>query len=123
MLEGSGAASGLVLGRTIIADTCDRREAAKVYNIVYPLVSLSPAVAPAVGAYLAKDFGWRADFLFVAAFGLLALILTVTLLPETRSAKSTARSPFEGFSAVLKDRSSFNIRRWCAPSTARGSFT
>ncbi|MCJ2138559.1 multidrug effflux MFS transporter [Methylobacterium sp. E-066] len=104
MLEGCGAASGLVLGRAIIADTCDRTAAAKVYSIVYPFVSLSPALAPAVGASLAKAFGWQADFLFVAAFGVLALILTVTLLPETRPAGRPVRPPFEGFSAVLKDR-------------------
>ncbi|MGO4683527.1 multidrug effflux MFS transporter [Hyphomicrobium sp. 2TAF46] len=104
MLQGCGAASGLVLGRAIIADTCDRTAAAKVYNIVYPLVSLSPAIAPAIGAYLARAFGWRADFLFVGAFGLLALILTMALLPETRPAGSAARSPFDGFPAVLKDR-------------------
>lgn len=104
MLEGCGAASGLVLGRAVIADTCDKKAAAKVYNIVYPLVSLSPAVAPALGAYLAKAFGWQADFLFIAAFGLLVLVFTVTLLPETRPAKSVAGSLLEGFPAVLKDR-------------------
>lgn len=46
VLEALGAASGLVIGRAIIADTCDKKASAKVYSIVYPLVSLSPAIAP-----------------------------------------------------------------------------
>ena len=47
MLEAVGAAAGLVVGRALIADTCDKRTSAKVYAVIYPLVSLSPALAPA----------------------------------------------------------------------------
>lgn len=104
MLQGAGAAAGLVIGRAVIADTCDKKASAKVYNIVYPLVLLSPALAPAIGAHLAARFGWRADFLFVAAFGALALVLTWTLLPETRRATGIADTPFSGLTVVLKDR-------------------
>lgn len=40
MLEAIGAAAGLVVGRALIADTCDKRACAKVYAVIYPLVSL-----------------------------------------------------------------------------------
>jgi MFS transporter, DHA1 family, multidrug resistance protein len=105
-LEAIGAAAGLVLGRAVIADTCDRTAAARVYSIVYPLVSLSPALAPAVGAHLAQRFGWRADFAFVAAFGAFALLLTLAYLPETRPAapRADASAARAGFAAVLADR-------------------
>ncbi|SDH62825.1 multidrug effflux MFS transporter [Paraburkholderia phenazinium] len=107
MLEALGAASGLVIGRAIIADTCDKKTSAKVYSIVYPLVSLSPALAPAVGGYLAVWFGWRADFLFVAGFGAVAFCLVQFLLKETKAATVESRggiNPFAGFFAVLMDR-------------------
>lgn len=105
MLEAAGAAAGLVVGRALIADTCDKRTSAKVYAVVYPLVSLSPALAPAVGGHLAAKFGWRADFLFVAAFGVLALLMVMALLPETLpEAARTRSSPFAGFGHVLGDR-------------------
>jgi DHA1 family bicyclomycin/chloramphenicol resistance-like MFS transporter len=105
MLEAVGAAAGLVVGRALIADTCDKRTSAKVYSVIYPLVSLSPALAPAIGGHLAAAFGWRSDFLFVAAFGIVALLMVLKLLPETLPiAARTRTSPFAGFSHVLRDR-------------------
>lgn len=105
VLEAIGAAAGLVIGRALIADTCDKRTSAKVYAVVYPLVSLSPALAPAIGGHMAAAFGWRADFLFVVAFGAVALLMVLTLLPETRPiARCTRTSPFAGFGHVLRDR-------------------
>lgn len=105
MLEAIGAAAGLVVGRALIADTCDKRTSAKVYAVIYPLVSLSPALAPAIGGHLAAAFGWRSDFLFVAAFGVGALLMVVVMLPETLPiAARTRTSPFAGFRHVLRDR-------------------
>jgi len=105
MLEAIGAAAGLVIGRALIADTCGKRKSAKVYAVIYPIVSLSPALAPAIGGHLAAAFGWRSDFLFVAAFGVLALLMVMTLLPETLPiAARTRTSAFIGFSHVLRDR-------------------
>lgn len=106
MVEAVGAAAGLVIGRALIADTCDKRTSAKVYAVIYPLVSLSPALAPAIGGHLAVAFGWRADFLFVAAFGAVALLLALFLIPETLPVAARVRNaPFAGFSRVLGDRS------------------
>ncbi|WP_445658723.1 multidrug effflux MFS transporter [Achromobacter sp. NCFB-sbj8-Ac1-l] len=105
MLEAVGAAAGLVVGRALIADTCDKRTSAKVYAVIYPLVSLSPALAPAIGGHLAAAFGWRSDFLFVAAFGIVALLMVLTQLPETLPiAARTRTAAFAGFGHVLRDR-------------------
>ncbi|AVF38126.1 multidrug effflux MFS transporter [Rahnella sikkimica] len=104
IVEALGAASGLVIGRALIADTCDKPTSAKVYSLVYPLVSLSPALAPLIGGYLAVAFGWRADFLFVALFGLLTLVMVIKM-EETRPQHSHAViSPFSGFKQILTNR-------------------
>lgn len=104
VIEAVGAASGLVIGRAIIADTCSKHVSAKIYAVVYPLVSLSPALAPAIGGHLAAAFGWHADFLFVAAFAAVAFALVCAVLPETRPRASRSRvSPLAGFGAVLRD--------------------
>lgn len=104
MVEAAGAAAGLVIGRACIADTCSKQASAKVYAVVYPLVSLSPALAPAIGGYLASAFGWHADFLFVAGFALTALMMAMTLLPETLPPhERTLRAPLAGFAHVLRD--------------------
>lgn len=104
MVEAAGAAAGLVIGRACIADTCSKQASAKVYAVVYPLVSLSPALAPAVGGYLAAAFGWYADFLFVAGFALIALLMAIMLLPETLPPNGRKRrAPLAGFAQVLRD--------------------
>jgi DHA1 family bicyclomycin/chloramphenicol resistance-like MFS transporter len=104
MVEAAGAAAGLVIGRALIADTCSKQASAKVYAVVYPLVSLSPALAPAVGGYLASAIGWYADFLFVAGFALVALLMAMTLLPESLPPQERKhRALFAGFAHVLRD--------------------
>lgn len=83
-----GACVGLVVGRAVIADLFNRDEASGVYNIVYPLVAASPAIAPFIGGYLTAWFGWRFTFLFVMLFGVVLLIMTAKFLRETRKPHS-----------------------------------
>lgn len=105
MIEALGAAAGLVIGRAMISDTCDKRTSAKVYAIIYPLVSLSPALAPAIGGHLATIFGWQADFIFVGAFAFIALLMTLLFLPETLNSSSRIKtSPFSGLVDVLSNK-------------------
>lgn len=100
-----GAAAGLVVGRALIADTCDKRTSVNAYAVIYPLVSLSPALAPAIGGHLAAAFGWRTDFMFVAAFGVVALLMVMMTLPKTLPITARSRtSTFAGFSHILHVR-------------------
>ncbi|MBP1208348.1 DHA1 family bicyclomycin/chloramphenicol resistance-like MFS transporter [Duganella sp. 1411] len=84
-VQALGAASGLVIGRALISDRYPKHEAAKIYNIVYPLVSLSPALAPAIGGYLTSALSWRWSFIFVALFACVPLLLVALRLPETHT--------------------------------------
>lgn len=65
-----------------MADIFPARELTGVYNIIYPLVSSSPAIAPIVGGYLSTYIGWRANFVFIFLFGLVLLFLFKSF-PET----------------------------------------
>jgi DHA1 family bicyclomycin/chloramphenicol resistance-like MFS transporter len=83
-IQALGAASGLVIGRALISDRFSKHESAKIYNIVYPLVSLSPALAPAIGGYLTSALSWRWSFIFVALFACVPLLLVALRLEESR---------------------------------------
>ena len=83
-IQALGAASGLVIGRALISDRFNKHEAAKIYNIVYPLVSLSPALAPAIGGYLTSTLSWRWSFIFVALFACIPLLLVAFRLKQSR---------------------------------------
>ena len=82
-LMGLGACSGPVLGRAIVRDIYGPDRSAKMLSYMGTMMGLIPAVAPLLGGYLTADFGWEANFLFLGLFGILALIGTLALLPET----------------------------------------
>ena len=84
VLEACGACAGIVLGRAIIRDVHDREAAARGIALVMMAMTLAPAMCPAIGAYLAEWFGWRAIFAVLGVLGAAVLGLTVARLPETR---------------------------------------
>lgn len=83
VLQASGGCAGIVLGRAIIRDVYDREAAARAIAIVMMAMTLAPAVCPAIGAYLAQWYGWRAIFLLLGGLGALVLVLTWARLGET----------------------------------------
>jgi len=83
VLQAIGACAGLVLGRAIIRDVYDRDASARGIALVMMAMTLAPAVSPAIGAYLALWFGWRAMFALLAVFGLGVLVWTLARLGET----------------------------------------
>jgi DHA1 family bicyclomycin/chloramphenicol resistance-like MFS transporter len=85
VLEGCGACAGIVLGRAIIRDVYQREAAARGLAIVMMAMTLAPAIAPAIGAYLALWSDWRAIFVLLGVLGGVVLGLTVTRLAETNA--------------------------------------
>lgn len=103
LLQGVGAASGLVIGRYLISRHFAKHEIAQIYAIVYPFVSLSPALAPLIGGYLSTYLGWRSNFIFIGLFGFAALALTIYVLPSEQSHQEVAKSSKNRYLTVFKD--------------------
>lgn len=70
-IQAIGASTGLVVGRATISDQFSLKEATNIYNIIYPIVAISPAIAPLIGGYIVTFFGWQATFEFVAIYGII----------------------------------------------------
>ncbi len=83
IVQALGGCAGLVLGRAIIRDVCEREAATRAIALVMMAMTLAPAVCPAVGAYLSEWFGWRAIFAVLGGLGAAALALTACRLAET----------------------------------------
>ena len=83
LIQALGACSGLVIGRCIIGDLFDRKEAGKIFSIIFPFVGMSPAISPAIGGLIGHYFGWQMNFIFVALFALVVIFLVLVCLPET----------------------------------------
>ena len=83
LFQSMGACAGPVVGRAVVRDLYDGEQAAKVLGYVGFVLAVSPAFAPVLGAYLHGWFGWRANFIFVAAFGAAIGLLMWRKLQET----------------------------------------
>lgn len=84
-LQALGACSGLIIGRAVVGDVYDAKEAGKVFSTIFPVVGMSPAISPAIGGLLGYYFGWHSTFIFVALFAISIALLVLYFLPETLS--------------------------------------
>jgi MFS transporter, DHA1 family, multidrug resistance protein len=83
VLQALGACAGIVLSRAMIRDVYEREAAARGLALVMMAMTLAPAISPALGAYLAEWFGWRAVFAVLGGLGGVVLVATVIRLVET----------------------------------------
>jgi DHA1 family bicyclomycin/chloramphenicol resistance-like MFS transporter len=91
LFQALGGCAGLVIGRAIIRDTNEPREAGRQLALMNLMVALGPGSAPIVGGALTSAFGWRSIFYLLAALGVVNLIATILLLPETRADASVEK--------------------------------
>ncbi|NMG75624.1 multidrug effflux MFS transporter [Aromatoleum diolicum] len=82
-LQGTSGGAGMVVGRAVIRDLHDGAHAQRLMSRVMLIFAIAPAIAPLIGGVLLTLAGWRAIFLFLAAFGGLLVYLTWRFLPET----------------------------------------
>src|SRR5690554_5364405 len=62
ILQAAGGSTGIVLGRAIVRDLYDRRQAASMIGYVTMGLAIAPMVGPAIGGVLDHVFGWTASF-------------------------------------------------------------
>jgi len=93
LLQALGGCAGLVIGRAIVRDSALPQEAARRMAVMNLMVAIGPGAAPLIGGALASTLGWRSIFFALAVLGVVNLLFSWWLLPETKApAKSTERS-------------------------------
>lgn len=83
LFQAIGGCAGLVLGRSIVRDTAGPQEATRRLALMNLMVTVGPSIAPLVGGALATALGWRSIFYALFALGIVGLLFTWRLLPET----------------------------------------
>lgn len=78
-VQAVGVCSAAVSWQALVVDRYSAQQSKKVFATIMPLVALSPALAPLLGAWLLNHFGWRSIFLALLAITLLLLIPTLRL--------------------------------------------
>lgn len=89
-LQGIGCCAGPVVGRAIVRDVYGGERAAKVLAYMATIMGFVPGVAPIIGGLLVEAFGWRAIFVALLCFGVVAFIGCLFVLDETNKWRDPA---------------------------------
>ena len=120
IVQGIGACAGLVVGRAITREVWGREKAAaQVIAGRAIAATLMQAFAPVLGGYLQGWFGWRCNFVVIAAIACIAMALVARYVPEGRAA---ATSPSFTRGMLASYRTLIGTRRFMSYAfTAAGS--
>ncbi|MCL9773677.1 multidrug effflux MFS transporter [Vibrio methylphosphonaticus] len=83
LLQGLGAGSASVLGRSVLRDSYDGKQLTKALSYISMTASIMPIVAPVFGGWVAFQLGWHAVFVCVLAYLIAIYVLGWFILPET----------------------------------------
>jgi len=83
-IQAFGASVGSVVTQTIMRESFDGIEGAKVFSKVGAAMALSPAFGPLIGGLLETYFGYRNVFSALIIMATLVLLYSYSWLPETR---------------------------------------
>jgi DHA1 family bicyclomycin/chloramphenicol resistance-like MFS transporter len=90
-IQALGGCAGMVLSRSVVRDTFDAHNSARMYSFLMLVMGLAPISAPFIGGQLLLAFSWRAIFWLLAGFGLLCFVLVAFGLPESLPAERRRR--------------------------------
>ncbi|MBS0653832.1 MAG: multidrug effflux MFS transporter [Verrucomicrobia bacterium] len=100
ILQGLGSGGCFTLGTAIIFDAFQKERAIQATNNLNTIVPIIMAAAPMLGGYLNQNFGFRSNFLAIAIFVLLSMVISLFFFKETLPKEK--RIPFK-FTSILKD--------------------
>ncbi|MBD2784646.1 MFS transporter [Xenorhabdus sp. DI] len=105
IVQAIGIAAIPVIAATIIGDLYEGQCRAKAISTYQMLLTLTPALGPLLGGYLAELNGYVAIFQFIAAIGGLILISNLLWLPETKPKQPVNTQKISlHFRQILSDR-------------------
>ncbi|MCL8025745.1 multidrug effflux MFS transporter [Nocardioides bruguierae] len=82
--QGFAAAGAMSIARAIGRDVYEGRALVRFYSWVGASTAIAPVVGPLAGAFLVEHSSWRWIFVMITGLGIVGLVLSLTVLPETR---------------------------------------
>lgn len=90
VMQGALAGLAVVSKRAFFVDVYEGEQRKHYLSIMTIVWSVGPIIAPFIGGYLQKHFGWQSNFYVLAGYSLLLLILELMFSGETLK----SRNPF-----------------------------
>jgi DHA1 family bicyclomycin/chloramphenicol resistance-like MFS transporter len=109
--QGFGAAACLSVGRTILSDCFEIKEAAKQMSKMTAIMAVIPISCFIFGGFLADFLGWRTNLVALGVISLLLIICMLLMLQETLETKAKSISFYNMFLVYkgLIKNNSFNF--------------
>jgi len=105
-VQALGACAGGVVSRAIVRDRFNHTETARMLSLMMLIMGMAPILAPFLGSLLLPLGGWRSNFWFMTAFGVLIGSAAFFRLKESRSEETSAHArtenPFQAYVALLR---------------------
>ena len=121
VLQSLGGCGSLVIGRAMVRDVSSGQDAAKQLALLTMAMSMTPALAPAIGGVIDTSLGWRAIFVALALLVAVLLGLVILTLPETNRrpiALPGIRAIFGGYARLAR---SAKFRRYTVAGSCGGT--
>jgi len=110
IVQGAACAAIAVITRLIFKDIMNPQEQVHATGMLVMGLVISPALAPSIGALLAKYYGWQSCFELSSSLGIILFIAGLFIVKETNSTPiNKLASPLtylSAYFALLKDRTS-----------------
>ncbi|WP_168146716.1 multidrug effflux MFS transporter [Solimonas marina] len=105
-LQALGGAAGMVVVRAMVRDRFSGPEMARVLSSMTAVMGVAPIIAPTLGGFVFRTFGWQGEFAFLAIFGTLCIIIAARMLPETLAQRvpHTPRSVAAHYLQMMRHR-------------------
>ncbi|MDB5698939.1 MAG: transporter, family, bicyclomycin/chloramphenicol resistance protein [Alphaproteobacteria bacterium] len=105
-LQGFGTCAAMAIPRAIVRDLYTGPAAARLLSLVILVGSVGPLLAPLGGTGLVMLFGWRSIFWVLAGIGVIMLLLTIFMVPETLppSQRNRGLDALRGYRALLTNK-------------------
>ena len=101
-IQAVGVCSAAVSWQALVIDRYPADKAHRVFASIMPLMSLSPALAPLLGAVVLNYLGWQA--IFGVLLGVSLVLLVPTLFLRSVPKRLTQASARMGYGQLLKSR-------------------
>src|SRR5712671_6813980 len=107
VIQAAGACSTSVLSRAIARDLFTGAALGRAMALIMVAMAAAPGFSPLLGGALDHYFGWRSEFVFVAAFAAVGAAAYALVLGETHRATRTPLNPLaiaKNYFGLIADR-------------------
>src|SRR5580692_10960490 len=101
-VQALGGAGCIVLARAAVRDLYSGVRAGRELSLMGSITAFAPIVAPAIGGVLQTAFGWRASFVLLVVFALVAGSAAALLLPETLRQRASGQFSFAAMGGLYR---------------------